>query len=213
MSGGKQMKKRLKYHLNVIGHYLLIGWLIFIVMTILVGLLSYIVMKSNPHFVRGLMSGLSAKFPGATDNWHAFWAILLNNERVTFTMMLVGMIPIPFLYWISYVVTCASVGLVLGIYAAKLGISGAFGAFVLGILPHGIFEMSAMIVAVALAAQVNKALRQSIKRFFANPHYEKSPLDAKSIAVQYVAIVVPVIAFAAIIEGFITPVLLRLIVH
>ncbi|WP_045627803.1 stage II sporulation protein M, partial [Lacticaseibacillus paracasei] len=78
--------------------------------------------------------------------------------------------PIPFLYWISYVVTCASVGLVLGIYAAKLGISGAFGAFVLGILPHGIFEMSAMIVAVALAAQVNKALRQSIKRFFANPH-------------------------------------------
>ena len=127
--------------------------------------------------------------------------------------MIIGMIPIPFLYWISYYLTCASVGLVLGIYAAKLGIGGALAAFVLGILPHGILEMSALIIGVALAAQVNKALRQSIKRFFADPYYRKSSLDAKAIALQYVCIIIPLIAVAALIEGFVTPALLRLLVH
>ena len=92
--------------------------------------------------------------------------ILLNNERVAFGLMLISMIPIPFLYWLSYVVTCASVGLVMGVYAAKMGLSGALAAFALGILPHGILEMSALIIGVTLAAQVNRALRQSIKRFF-----------------------------------------------
>lgn len=139
--------------------------------------------------------------------------ILLNNERVALGLMLISMIPIPFLYWLSYVVTCASVGLVMGVYAAKMGLSGALAAFALGILPHGILEMSALIIGVTLAAQVNRALRHSIKRFFSDAHYEKSPLDVKAIALQYVCIVVPMIAVAALIEGFVTPVLLRLIVH
>lgn len=160
------MKKRLGYNLNVIGHYLLIGWLIFFGVTIFVGLVTYLVMGANPNFVRGIFTGLSGKFANTHDSLSAFWAILVNNERVAFGLMIIGMIPIPFLYWISYYLTCASVGLVLGIYAAKLGIGGALAAFVLGILPHGILEMSALIIGVALAAQVNKALRQSIKRFF-----------------------------------------------
>ena len=73
--------------------------------------------------------------------------------------------------------------------------------------------MSALIIGVALAAQVNKALRQSIKRFFADPYYRKSSLDVKAIALQYVCIIIPMIAVAALIEGFVTPALLRLLVH
>ena len=34
------MKKRLTYHLNIIGHYLLVGWLLFIAITIMVSLLT-----------------------------------------------------------------------------------------------------------------------------------------------------------------------------
>ncbi|MBG1273404.1 stage II sporulation protein M [Lactobacillus paracasei subsp. paracasei] len=207
------MKKRLGYNLNVIGHYLLIGWLIFFGVTIFVGLVTYLVMGANPNFVRGIFTGLSGKFANTHDSLSAFWAILVNNERVAFGLMIIGMIPITFLYWISYYLTCASVGLVLGIYAAKLGIGGALAAFVLGILPHGILEMSALIIGVALAAQVNKALRQSIKRFFADPYYRKSSLDVKAIALQYVCIIIPMIAVAALIEGFVTPALLRLLVH
>ncbi|MFC2675928.1 MAG: stage II sporulation protein M [Lacticaseibacillus rhamnosus] len=207
------MKKRLTYHLNIIGHYLLVGWLLFIAITIMVSLLTYIVMDANQAFIHQIVTGLSDKFAEPKDNLHAFWMILLNNERVALGLMLISMIPIPFLYWLSYVVTCASVGLVMGVYAAKMGLSGALAAFALGILPHGILEMSALIIGVTLAAQVNRALRQSIKRFFSDAHYEKSPLDVKAIALQYVCIVVPMIAVAALIEGFVTPVLLRLIVH
>ena len=49
------MKKRLGYNLNVIGHYLLIGWLIFFGVTIFVGLVTYLVMGANPNFVRGIL--------------------------------------------------------------------------------------------------------------------------------------------------------------
>ena len=171
------MKKRLTYHLDIIGHYLLVGWLLFIAITIMVSLLTYIVMDANPTFIHQIVTGLSDKFAEPKDNLRA------------------------------------SVGLVMGVYAAKMGLSGALAAFALGILPHGILEMSALIIGVTLAAQVNRALRHSIKRFFSDAHYEKSPLDVKAIALQYVCIVVPMIAVAALIEGFVTPVLLRLIVH
>ena len=49
--------------------------------------------------------------------------------------------------------------------------------------------------------------------FFADPYYRKSSLDAKAIALQYVCIIIPMIAVAALIEGFVTPALLRLLVH
>lgn len=78
------MKKRLGYNLNVIGHYLLIGWLIFFGVTIFVGLVTYLVMGANPNFVRGIFTGLSGKFANTHDSLSAFWAILVNNERVAF---------------------------------------------------------------------------------------------------------------------------------
>ncbi|EPC56273.1 hypothetical protein Lpp77_02777, partial [Lacticaseibacillus paracasei subsp. paracasei CNCM I-4270] len=43
--------------------------------------------------------------------------------------------------------------------------------------------------------------------------YRKSSLDVKAIALQYVCIIIPMIAVAALIEGFVTPALLRLLVH
>ena len=85
------MKKRLTYHLDIIGHYLLVGWLLFIAITIMVSLLTYIVMDANPTFIHQIVTGLSDKFAEPKDNLHAFWMILLNNERVALGLMLISM--------------------------------------------------------------------------------------------------------------------------
>lgn len=74
--------------------------------------------------------------------------ILLNNERVALGLMLIKHDPDSISLLAFVCGDMPSVGLVMGVYAAKMGLSGALAAFALGILPHGILEMSALIIGV-----------------------------------------------------------------
>ena len=80
-------------------------------------------------------------------------------------------------------------------------------AFVAGILPHGIFELSAIFLATAAMLKVGAQL--------VTPQPDKSLGETVLIALAdwfriFVGIVLPFLAVASIIEIYLTPVLIKL---
>lgn len=190
---------------KILQQYLKWGWLAFIVITVVFTLLTIQLQRQQPQLVRQLLIEIRQILPPSRNSVQLFGAILLNNEKVALMILFLALIPIPGIYWLTFLATSSSVGLVLGLTVKNGSWFLAVKAFVLGILPHGIIEMSALLIAVALAAQLN----QQWRRFLFSKKHNHDNTSLKSILLQYVILVVPLIAVAAVIESFITPVLIK----
>lgn len=106
--------------------------------------------------------------------------IFFNNVRVTFTMMLSGFLflSIPLLAYNGYIT---------GSIMSSIGIKFFYG--LLTIAPHGIFEITAAIIAATLGVYISASyFRRDVKKTF-----------LKSLKI-YFKIVVPLLFVAAIIE-------------
>lgn len=194
----------LKYNQDFLKRYLKWGWLAFISITVIFAGITGYLAHVYPTAIHSMIKLLRAILPISGNNTQMFWGILLNNEKATLIILLLALIPIPGFYWLTFIMTSLSVGFVLGVRGAQSGWLLVVKAFVLGILPHGIFEMSALLLVVALAAQLNRGWRN-----FLFSRQLQQPISVKALLLQYLLIVVPLIALAALIEGFITPILLQ----
>ena len=129
-----------------------------------------------------------------------FW----NNTRATLTIFLAGMVSFGTLGLAAYLGNMALVGGVLGL-GQLAGIPPwiAFGA---GILPHGIFELTAIIISTAAMLKAGAML--------VTPQTEKSLGEILLISIAdwlkiFIGITLPLLAVAAIIEINVTPRLLQ----
>ncbi|MBA1392477.1 stage II sporulation protein M [Bombilactobacillus bombi] len=195
----------LKYNQTILKRYLKWGWVAFIVISIVFGVLTLSLARNYPHAIHQIMQSLKNIMPSSTTSTQMFWGILGNNERAALIIMLLSLVPLPGFYWLTFGVTSISVGFVLGVSAITGGMKSAVLAFIVGILPHGIFEMSALLLAVALSAQLNRAWRQ----FLFQRRPATNSLQVRKVLGQYILLVVPLIAVAAVIESFITPQLIH----
>ena len=132
-----------------------------------------------------------------------FGALLSNNLRAAAISVLYGFIP--FLY-----LTALAVGmnaLVLGILAAYYVNSGAsLLIYFAGILPHGIFELPALLIAFALGLLLCRRTTQYVRK---NTKGMMKPLLC-NIARSFVMHVLPLLVIAAVAETYITPAVLAL---
>jgi uncharacterized membrane protein SpoIIM required for sporulation len=156
----------------------------------------------------GAVEDLSSRFEGSTtlvNLGQSFSApfIFTHNVRAVGLILLAGLVSFSVLGMLVYLVNLSTVGILLGVFQL-LGYS-PLTLTINGLLPHGIFEVPALILAsaamlrigvVLVTPQMGRSLGEVVLEVLA---------DWTKIAV---GLVVPLLLIAAVIETYITPVLL-----
>ncbi len=129
--------------------------------------------------------------------------LFLNNTRAIFFIFLAGMASFSVLGVLLYMVNISLIGGLFGLFQL-LGIQ-ALPLFLGGVLPHGIFEIPALMIgsaamlyfgAAIVTPQVGKSMGEVIVELLA---------DWTKI---FLGLVIPLLAIAAVIETYITPAIL-----
>jgi len=131
--------------------------------------------------------------------------LFFNNARTTVVFLIMGLISFGTLGLTLYMFNFALVGGVLG--AANLVGFSPLLTFVVGVLPHGLFELTAVILATAAMLRVGALL--------VSPDTNKSLGETLLLSLAdwfrvFIGLVVPLLAVAAVIEIYLTPVLIKM---
>lgn len=131
--------------------------------------------------------------------------LFYHNARTTVAFLLLGLVSFGTLGLTLFIGNVALVGGVLG--AAHLVGYSPLLAFAAGILPHGMFELTAIFLATAAMLKVGAQL--------VTPQPDKSLGETLLISLAdwfrvFVGVVLPFLAIAAVIEIYLTPVLIKL---
>lgn len=129
--------------------------------------------------------------------------LFFNNTRAMAVIFLAGMVSFSVLGVLLYMVNISLIGGVYGLLEL-LGVS-PLPIFLAGVLPHGIFELPALLIGSAVVLYIGAAL--------------VTPQNGKSMgeviielmadwAKIFLGVVVPLLAVAAVVEAYITPTLL-----
>ncbi len=129
--------------------------------------------------------------------------IFANNVRATFLVFLAGIFSFSVLGMLVYLLNVGLVGGVLGVFKI-IGYSPAV-LFAAGLLPHGVFEIPALMLASAVVLRMGAVI--------VTPQVGKSmgEIVLEQLAdwlKVFLGLVVPLLALAAIIEAYITPLIL-----
>ncbi len=135
----------------------------------------------------------------------SYLGVVMNNLYAC--ALCVGLGAVPFLFLTAWTVLSNSmvIGAVLG-YGSASGVLPAFRAIVLGLLPHGIFELPAVFLSMAMGLYLCRTL--SLKILGRAKEERILPL-LNNLAKAFVLVVIPLIVAAAVVECCITPQLLE----
>ncbi|PID82451.1 MAG: hypothetical protein CSB16_01110 [Clostridiales bacterium] len=129
--------------------------------------------------------------------------LILNNIKASLVAVLLGIIPFLCLSSLSIIANAVIVG-------AVLALQGSFErgllVFILGILPHGVFELTAFMISISIGIRISLLLGDKIRG---------KDVQLKEMLLGYtnvfVLFVVPLLIFSGFIEVYITPILMRLL--
>ena len=129
--------------------------------------------------------------------------LFFNNVTASLLSMLYGLIP----FLPLSALALGTNALLLGVFAAIYQQQGiGLGAYLVGVLPHGVFELSALILSCALGLLLCRTGSDCIrKRDGAAPFFPRV-LDCLRV---FLFAVVPLLIIAALVEAYITPLLLN----
>ncbi|WP_214756418.1 MULTISPECIES: stage II sporulation protein M [unclassified Exiguobacterium] len=181
-------------------------WMLFII----TGIGSYFLFRSviAPNQIDEILAQLGDTFEsrGLTFDSSAretMIALFVNNTRVTLFAFLFGLIPL-FIPYVFVVINAAVIGLV----AMLVGFAGesVIRVIVLGILPHGITEISAILLGAAMGLSLNRHVWKKLRG-------KETDVTFKALFLAgvktFVLIAVPLLAISAVIEAYVTPLLLQ----
>ena len=158
--------------------------------------------KSQPGLINSIAATIQEALSGvdlANDSpFTSVIKLFFNNARVCLISISLGIVPFLFLPIFTYFINGAIVGAVTAFSSAVANFGLSF--FIASLLPHGIFEFPAIVYACALGIYLCKentkiVLKKSDKRFI------NVAIDTLR---SYVIVILPLLVFAAIIEGTIT---------
>ena len=132
-------------------------------------------------------------------------ALFSNNVRACSVTMVYGLLPYVQLSALALGANAMVMG-VLAAYCLTADISAA--AFFLGVLPHGIFELPAMVLSFAMGLYICGHLTRRCR-------HDESALPLWScvtlISWLLLLVVIPLLAVAAIMEAYVTPLVFSLV--
>lgn len=131
-----------------------------------------------------------------------FLGIYINKIMASLAIILAGLILLSFSYlWVIY--NAAIIGALLGLAQCPPLI------LLVGVLPHGIIEFSSQFLAAAIGASLGHYVYQRFR------HRTQTPFSnvLKNAAVDSILQAVIPLFFAALIEYYITPILMKSFLH
>ena len=128
--------------------------------------------------------------------------LLLNNLRACLVSVLLGFIPFFFIPALSVLINAGIIGAVLAV-SARGGIP-IWLTVLVGLLPHGIFELPALFLGFSLGVSLCLTMTKSVVRL------DGSAITAelKNIVRVYLLNILPLLVIAAAVECYVTPLLL-----
>lgn len=132
-------------------------------------------------------------------------SLFANNFVATGMMILLGFIPFVFLPVYGLISNSAVVAVVFAMVKLYSDLS-VFQLFVIGILPHGIFEFPALFLAMSMGIYLCWSLCLLIVSSKKARPFKETVLN---ILRTMVLIIVPLLILAAAVEGFVTPMLMQ----
>lgn len=130
-------------------------------------------------------------------------ALFGNNLQATLTATVMGFVPFLFLPVFSLAVNGVVIGAVVSV-VDSMGVA-VWKMVLLGLLPHGIFEIPAMMLGVAMGLYLCRQMNGTLRKRPGTPKIEAVLPHLCRVTVLGV---VPLLAAAAVIETFVTPLLL-----
>ena len=169
----------------------------------------YVIFALNPSLTNELMKAIMDMFAqsGVMDEAGgvSFFGILLNNWFAMLFSVLYGFLPFVFLPVLSII----SNAILIGAMAAYYTISGlSLTLFFAGIVPHGIFEIPALLLVVSMGVAL---CRNIIRRITHSPKGVPMVDFLTGLLQTMLLLVFPLILVAAVVESFITPALLQVL--
>ena len=200
---------------------------IFIIVTViflLAAFLSHAYFVNHPDQAKkkaiDLFKKLQKKIPPQATGFNKFLFLSLNNSTALFIPILSGLIPFLFLPLLGVFANGVSLGVVTSISSLK-GFK-VMHILLFSIVPHGIFEIPALIYATSLGVwltlQISKKILHTVSM---EPVYlfSKNNLDHRyerlfplfmRIFRTWIGVILPLLLVAAMIETFVTPVLVNI---
>ena len=130
--------------------------------------------------------------------------LFFNNVTASLLAMLYGLIPFVPLSALAL----GTNALLLGAFAALYQHHGiGLGVYFIGILPHGIFELPALILSCALGLLICRTGTEKLRKR-SDVSFLRRVLDCNRVFLSFVA---PLLLVAALVEAYITPALLKLV--
>ena len=197
----EQLMKLRQFYRDELSYHLFIATVAFcviIVLTFILGLLRPSIAANVMQFFANMI-----KDAGLVDDKGAFSALGIfgNNIRAFVVTACYGFIPFVFLP----VVSLALNGAILGLFAAFYVNNGqSLLVYLMGILPHGIFELPALVLAMSCGLYLCRVITDYV-RFNRKGTVKAAVLNVGRVLVLNV---LPLTAIAAVIEANVTPLIL-----
>jgi stage II sporulation protein M len=169
----------------------------------------YVIPIYLPDASEALLSGLQGKADALSGQPPLLMmlGIFYNNAVGSLMALLFGLIAGIFPAFFM-----ATNGLVIGIVletmVSKLGVAGGAAVFMVGILPHGIFELPAVLISAAIGLKLGYAAILSVMK-----GEDRVTSELKNGLLIFLFWIVPMLFLAAAIETFVTGALLSYVVH
>ncbi len=139
------------------------------------------------------------------DGTLSYVGIVMNNVFACAMCIGMGCVPFLFLPALSVLSNGMIIGALLGLGAAA-GTISPLPAIVYGLLPHGIFELPAFFLSMAMGIYLCKTLT---KKLLGKAKEEKILTMLNHLAKTFVLVVIPLLIIAAVVECNITPMILK----
>lgn len=200
------MKKILHRVGNFMREYAKLFLIMFGVM-ILSTVLGYVMIVAAPESwmnqIREWVGEIRESIIGSVSSVEWF-PIFMHNVQATLRGFVLGLVPFLYLPFFALVLN----GLILGVfpaYMSRMGMS-AWKMYVFGILPHGIFEIPALVIGFTFGMIVCRKINLSIRKKAGKGEFTDTALSA---FLSFFFIVVPLLLAAGLIEGLVTPLIIN----
>lgn len=127
----------------------------------------------------------------------SFWGILINNLIASIQIIFLGFIPLLFLPFLSIISNSVMLGAVMGALDVLTN-ENILIAFIKYILPHGIFEIPAIIISGAIGVKLCAFI---CRKTFGKATEEKLLFHIKGCIGIFIFCVIPLLIIAAFIEA------------
>ena len=191
-----------QFYRNSFSHYLFITAVAFIALLVISFLVGFI----NKNLAANIMDwfGQQVAQLGVVDSDGKFNAIALffNNSRSMVSAILFGFIPYAYFSALSLGTNAMLVGLFAAVYVNE---GKSLLHYLYGILPHGIFEIPALILALSCGFY----LCETVTTYFRSKEKGIVRQAITNILPVYLCVILPLLLLAAVVECYITPVILQ----